>query len=140
MEFRSVADVPEWTEDLRSRTIEYWQSRKFRFDTTMGDDLLAERGSLWGNMTSFDMTELVGTLWIGIRDNVMECTMRVNPAYQIITKGERASLQREVDDFGPWLTEHLAMEDRFGCLPKMSREELWRFLASDEKSNLDPDG
>ena len=104
MEFRKRIQIIAWEEETRQKIISFWQEHGVVFANTQGDILQGQRGSMWGNLTSFDMSKLMATLTVSRMDEAeIECVLEIDTYAQYITSGNKAYWQREMDTFESWL-------------------------------------
>lgn len=104
MEISKLVSLPRWDGEQRRRAIQFWMDRGFRFRQADSDPLVARRGSLWGNLTSYDMGKLAATLTIECKSpDAIECVMVVNTVFQDITEWNQAYWQLEMESFESWL-------------------------------------
>ena len=126
VEVRKAFALQDWTEGEKGRVIAYWEERGFVFAETAGDTLIARRGSLWGNLTSFNMSKLIADLEITrTRPDAIECVMTVSTFAQGITEWNQAYWKLEMDTMESWL------------LRGDKREAEWEaFLEANRKATL----
>lgn len=53
--------------NITELSLDYWENRKFRCDLN-SNEITGKRGSSWGNLTSFDMTNLICKLRVDFRN------------------------------------------------------------------------
>ncbi len=100
LEFRTSIIVPKWDESVKDTMIEYWERQGIVFTETQGDVLHGNRGTLIGNMTSFNNLNLLATLSLTkVSQTHILCELKINTIWQIIMPYERAQFQHEVDTF-----------------------------------------
>ncbi len=100
---RSIV-ISEWNDAIRRKIVDFWQERRVVFTVSEGRTLEGKRGSLLGNMTSFDMTRLITTLTVS-RTSPAEivCRLDIDTTFQSITTWNEAYWQLEMDTFESWL-------------------------------------
>jgi hypothetical protein len=85
---------------LRERMINYWHGRGFDFGNTEEEPLIGFRGSLWGNLISWEATELRTSLTITRPDpSLVLCQMQVDTYFQIVTEWDQEYWNLEMDAF-----------------------------------------
>ena len=100
---RKTVPAGEWHDALKEHIVAFWEARGFRFDDPDARVLIATRGSLWGNCTSFDMSKLITRLEVRYLDtSEIECVMNVNTVFQIITPWNKEHWRLEMDTFENW--------------------------------------
>jgi hypothetical protein len=96
--------LTSWDESTRQKIVEFWEERGVVFSDTAGDVLRGKRGSLWGNLTSYDMSKLRSKLTVTRSGPTeIECTLDVNTAMQRITDWNMAYWRLEMDTLESWL-------------------------------------
>jgi hypothetical protein len=119
-------DLPIWNEGVKQKVITYWSERGITFNDISGDVLTGRRGSVWGNLTSFDMSKLMARLTVSLAvPNTVSCVLDVNTILQGITEWNRAYWQLEMETFESFL------------LTGDKKDEVWRtFLKANKKASL----
>jgi hypothetical protein len=103
-----------WDDGVRERIMSYWRGRGFVFNQTDGDFLAARRGSLRGNVTSFDPAKLRATLSVA-RTNLTEVLflMEVNTHFQVIVEWDRRYWELEMETLESFLRRDDLQEQRW---------------------------
>lgn len=120
--------LPTWNQDVKQQIISFWSARGFSFSQESGDTIVGTRGSIWGNLTSFDMSKLISTLTVSINDSACcTCTLDVYTIAQTITPWNAAHWQLELDTFENWILYGNAMEHEWAELQNASAKSnlLW---------------
>jgi hypothetical protein len=127
VKFEKVIDLPVWDEEARRKVISYWSERGVTFVDTSGDVLVGKRGSLWGNLTSFDMSKLMAKLTVSpVSPDTVSCVLEVNTILQGVTEWNRAYWQLELETFESFL------------LTGDKKEEVWlNFLKANRKASVE---
>ena len=103
-EVRKSIQLPTWDEEMRQKLVSFWQQRGIVFTEKSENLLVGKRGSLWGNLTSFDMSKLTTNLTISrSKGCLIECKLEINTVMQEITHFNRAYWQLELDTLESWL-------------------------------------
>jgi hypothetical protein len=106
--------IPLWDEFVKFKTIDFWTRRRIKFTETIGDTLIGTRGSLFGNLTSFDMGKLSSKLSISVSpQNTLYCLLEVNTFMQKITEYDQAWWDLEMKTFESFLLESDEQEARW---------------------------
>ena len=104
MEFQKSIEIKEWDKETKRKVIDFWQERGVMFTETEGDILRGWRGSLWDNLTSFDMSRLLATVTVSkTSPTEIRCVLSVNTIMQIISQWNRAYWQLEMNTLESWL-------------------------------------
>ena len=130
MEIHRTVRLPEWSEELKTKAIRFWQQRRFRFDIVDGTTLTGRRGSIWGNLVSFDMSKLIACLTLTrVGDSNLMCVLDVNPVLQTITEWNRAYWELEMDTLESWMLRDDLRQDEWSAFLRASRRAslLWVF-------------
>ena len=118
--------IPIWDEFTRFKMVDFWSRRRIEFSESSGNILKGKRGSLLGNITSFDMSKLMSELTITVSaENQVHCVLNVNTFMQIITDYNKAWWDLEMETFQSYL------------LQADEQDERWRrFRANDKKASI----
>jgi hypothetical protein len=121
-----IFQLPIWDEFTRFKMIDFWSRRRIEFSESSENTLKGKRGSLLGNITSFDMSKLMSELTITISaENRVHCELEVNTFMQIITEYNKAWWNLEMETFESYL------------LQTDEQDERWRrFKAIDKKAAI----
>jgi hypothetical protein len=103
-----------WDDGVRERVMSYWRGRGFVFHEIDGDFLAARRGSLRGNMTSFDPAKLRATLSIA-RANPADVLflMEVDTRFQVIVEWDHRYWELEMETLESFLRRDDIQETRW---------------------------
>jgi hypothetical protein len=103
-----------WNDGVRERIMSYWRGRGFVFTDTDGDFLAARRGSLWGNMTAFDVAKLRATLSVA-RINPTEALflMEVDTRFQVVVEWNLRYWELEMETLESFLRRNDLQERRW---------------------------
>lgn len=123
--------LPVWNEDYQQRAVEYWKGRGFHFGKPSGDTLEGRRGSIWGNLFSFDMSKLRTRLVIRKTDqNAIESMLDIETQFQIITDYNMLYWMLELDTFESALLQGDYQEGRWARFREANRRAAWSWLMS----------
>jgi hypothetical protein len=98
MKIQYCFDLPLWDNHSVTTSIRYWESQRFECHENDQLGIEGQRGSYWGNLTSFDMTRLICSLTIShssLKKNIAT-VFHVNTFGQDITEWNKASFQIEM--------------------------------------------
>lgn len=131
MRFERVIKVPQWEEAERQKTISFWKQRHMTFTETSGDTLRGKRGSLWGNLLSFDMGKLCTTLTIAkTSENEVRCVLDANTMFQTITEWNEAFWRYELETFESYLLRNDLQEAAWKLFEEARKKADKSFLIS----------
>lgn len=86
----------KWDESVVSRARAYWESVGFSCEAEPEQGIRGWRGSLWENLTSFDMKRLVCSLDVRREtDGTIHSILAVNSVFQQLTEWNLADFQLE---------------------------------------------
>lgn len=123
--------LPAWNEDFQRRAIGYWEGRRFRFEKSSGGVLEGTRGSIWGNLFSFDMSKLRTRLVIReTTQNVIESVLDIDIQFQVVTDYNMLYWMLELETFETALLEGDYQEGRWDRFRKADRRAAWSWLMS----------
>jgi hypothetical protein len=72
--------------NIKEVSLDYWKNRKFKCDLE-ANEITGKRGTTWGNLTSFDMTNLICKLRVEFRNEKhVRAELFVNGKFQDITE------------------------------------------------------
>jgi len=95
----------KWNECLREKLVAYWSGRRYRFCDEHDLPLIATRGSVWGNLISFDMSRIRATVRIEpVNIEEVLLTTTVDGQFQTITEWNRAYFQFELAACGSFVS------------------------------------
>ena len=81
-------------EQFGERERELWRQflkeHKFRLVDASEDAITARRGSLWGNLTSFNAQDLRAELKVVWFNGVLDCLLTVNCSFQLLSEWDHA--------------------------------------------------
>lgn len=98
---------------------------------TATENLQGRRGSLWGNMTSFDMGKLRAQLTVSRTGSTeIECVLDVDTRYQDITEWNKAYWHLEMDTLESYLLRGDLREDEWQKFQRSSRAAAWQWTLS----------
>lgn len=123
--------LPAWDEKTQRNVISFWQKRGVTFTEAEGETLQGWRGSLWGNMTSFDMGKLRAHLTVSrTGPTEIECVLDVDTSYQDITEWNEAYWHLEIDTLESYLLRGDLREDEWRQFQRDSRAAAWQWTLS----------
>ena len=122
--------VPAWNDMVKAEAITFWQGRGINFDEVTDNYLRGHRGSVWGNLTSFDMSKLITDLTLTIsptEPHEVFCCLEIDTQFQVVTEWNREYWQLELDTFESHLLYGDQKEGEWDQLRKESRasDYLW---------------
>lgn len=92
--------LEEWNDSTEEKILSFWVQRNIKFDTSIKNHYEGKRGSLWGNLNSFDMSKLSTKINIMRNDNnEIICQLEVMTFGQIITKKNKKYWELELESF-----------------------------------------
>lgn len=122
--------ISTWNEQVKAGVIAFWQGRGISFDEVTDSYFKGHRGSVWGNLTSFDMSKLITDLTLTI--SPMEpykviCSLDVDTRFQIVTDWNKEYWQLELDTFESYLLHGDQKKGEWDQLRKESKalDGLW---------------
>ena len=86
--------IENMNENVISKSIEYWESRRFKCQKE-NKKIVGRRGNTLGNLFSFDMTKLICELRVEFLENNISVEFLVNGKFQDITDVNLASFEIE---------------------------------------------
>lgn len=141
MQIRKSIQTPEWNEKVRQQVISFWQERRVVFAEPQSDTLKGKRGTIWGNLTSYDMSKLMCTLTVS-RTNSTEivCILDVNTFMQGITEWNKAYWQLELDTLESWLLQGDKREAEWQAFLRGVRKAAiqWTFSGGRSERKMPP--
>ena len=126
--------LPQWDEQTKQKVIDFWQGRGIHFSDTRTDVLRGRRGSLWGNLTSFDMSKLVAHLTISASSPaLLECVMEIDGRYQDLTDWNEAYWHLEMETLESYLLTGDQKGPEWRQFQRDSRAAAWQWSLSGTK-------
>jgi hypothetical protein len=123
MLFRSSFAIPKWDEEAKRKVVSFWTERGVRFGEISDRRLVGNRGSILGNMTSFDMAELRTKVIIQVSESdECECVLDVNTAFQIITEWNRQHWELELQTFESYIVRGDERQDDWRAYETMAKK------------------
>lgn len=100
MKISKKFNLPKYEDSTQQQIRSFWESRKIKFDNISENYYEGNRGNTWGNLTSFDMSNLITKLHI-TRDesNEISCEFDIKTFGQQITEWNKVFWQLELDTF-----------------------------------------
>jgi hypothetical protein len=96
--------VQKWDQGLLQKAVDYWTKRGIVFEKREENALFGKRGSIFGNLFSYDMSDLISQLYISVSsNNELTCLLDVNTFMQWITERNIEYWFLEVDMFESYL-------------------------------------
>jgi hypothetical protein len=74
----------------------YWEVQRFACRPDGAGGLVGERGSLWGNLTAFDLRRLRCQLAVTVVERRMNCSLLMDTSFQFVSKWNDAELALEL--------------------------------------------
>ena len=109
-----VFQIPMWDDFARFKMNDFWSRRRIEFSESLDNTLKGKRGSLLGNITSFDMSKLMSELTITVSaENQVHCVLKVNTFMQIITEYNKAWWNLEMETFESYLLQTDEQDERW---------------------------
>jgi hypothetical protein len=113
--------IPIWNESLKQKSINFWSKRGVVFEKIEENALHGKRGSLLGNLFSYDMSKLISTLSISVLpDNELTCILDVNTVMQGITDRNKEYWNLEMNTFESFLLRNDEQVDNWEDFRKRS--------------------
>jgi hypothetical protein len=118
--------ISEWNDLTRQKIVNFWEARKIRFSENSDSRLIGRRGSIFGNILSFDMNNLITNIVIKRNsDSEITCEININTIFQQITKSNEEYWELELKTF-----ESVLLYDDY-------REDEWKeHVKNAKKSNI----
>jgi hypothetical protein len=138
---RSFA-IPSWDAVFVSRVVDYWRSRGMKFANTRGPVLEARRGSILGNLFSFDMSKLLTRLTISeTSTSHVEAVRDVDSRYQQITEWNHEYWRLELETFESVVLRGDHQEERWRHFLKANRKAAieWTATLGSKGHDIPPD-
>ena len=108
-------DVPGWDDAIRNKVVRFWEDRRIEFDSTDGDTLVGRRGSLFGNLLSYDMTRLRAELVVTHAAGTVHAKIEINTVGQTVTEWNRAWWLIEMCMFESWIVDDNPQTERWNA-------------------------
>lgn len=100
LEFGRTFVAPSgWDDAARSVAQVFWQHRHFAITRLDASGLAGRRGTLLGNLTSFDMRRVLATVNVSASGDSVSARVLVDPRLQMITDWDRAFFRLELVEF-----------------------------------------
>jgi hypothetical protein len=97
-------EIPKWDDAMRQKAMDYWSRRGVSFFEVTESTLAGKRGNILGNLLSFDMSNLLAILYIGVSlKNEIHCVLDVDTVLQHVTEYNRAWWNLELETFESFL-------------------------------------
>src|SRR4051812_18678528 len=83
--------VPSSAKAISEKAVDYWSRRGVTFTEVEEARLSGRRGSVWGNLTSFDPSDLLAEVTISFDEaGGVRCVLIVDRILQVVTEWNRA--------------------------------------------------
>jgi len=131
LQIRKTISLPVWDETTKQKILTYWEARGIVFTDTQGDVLTGRRGSMIGNLISFDMSKLLANLTVSRTGaSEIECILEVNTILQIVTEWNTAYWQLEMDTLESWLLHNDGKEAEWRLFQRGMRKAATQWATS----------
>src|SRR5438105_2728451 len=118
-------------EAVRQRAVGYWSRRGMVFREAGEALLTGSRGSVWGNLISFDPSELMAEVTITFDDSAgVRCVLVVDRSFQIVTDWNRAWWELELETFESFLVSRDEQPHRWQVFKEAHRRAAWDWALS----------
>ena len=118
--------VPIWDEAVKRNAIDFWSRRRITFSETSANTLVGTRGSLFGNLFTFDMSKLIANLKITASEqNELHCVLHVNTVFQWITEYNRAWWNLEMETFESFLLQEDEQGEKWKKFGVGHKKAVW---------------
>ena len=122
--------ISTWNEQVKAEAIAFWQRRGISFNEVTDNHFEGRRGSVWGNLTSFDMSRLITNLRLTVsptKPYEVFCCLDIDTRFQVVTEWNKEYWQLELDTFESHLLCGDQKEGEWDQLRKESRalDYLW---------------
>jgi hypothetical protein len=126
MKITKTIRISEWNDSTRQKIANFWEGRKIRFCENSDSGLIGRRGSIFGNILSFDMKNLITNIVIKKdSDSEIICEININTIFQQITRSNKEYWELELKTF----ESVLRYDD--------DREDEWKeYLKNAKKSSI----
>lgn len=128
MIIEKTIEIPNNDESIGQKIISFWESRDVKFNDISLNEYFGNRGSLFGNMFSYNMKKLITSVNIKIKDNnEINCKLDINTKYQHITDWNKEYWQLELETFENILLNNDSLEGKWKVYFKKSKKMnfLW---------------
>lgn len=123
--------MPAWDDLLKRKAIDFWSRRRVVFSETSASLLVGKRGSILGNLISFDMSKLISRITISVSpQDEVECALSVNTVFQQITDYNRAWWDLELETFESFLLRNDELEERWKAFGVKYNRASWAWALS----------
>lgn len=107
MKLEKVINLPKWTVSEKDKSIHFWEQRNIKFKEITDILLKGRRGSILGNLISFDMKNIMTKLTITrVNESRISCIFEINTIFQNITDWNKAFWKLELVTYESYLLKN----------------------------------
>lgn len=110
-------NIPKMNDESKNKMVEFWEKRGIIFTKTSDKELYGKRGSLLGNLFSYNMSKLIATLRIVEKgENEVICELTINTFMQYVTQWNKEYWALELETFESEMNNNGNLEKEWGEL------------------------
>ena len=124
--------VEKWDKETKKRVLSFWKDRGFSINKMLENTFEGKRGTIIGNIFSYDMSKIITKIKIKYIDGEIRCEYNIKKFGQIITKWNKKYWDLEVETFESVLFKENHMELEWKDYNKIARKRniLWSIFFS----------
>jgi len=130
MVFKESININDWDED-KGKIIKFWESRGIKFENLKSEILIGKRGSILGNLTSFNMQKIITKITIKkLNEKQIELTIDVATIFQHITESNAEYWKLEIKTFIEYLANNKLLLDVWVDYAKRAKKSNIKWVFS----------
>lgn len=108
---------------MKKQIVSFWESRNIKFQNISENEFIGKRGSIIGNLFSYNMQNLITKLSVRIiNTNEIICELDIKTIFQQITNWNKEYWQLELDTFETYLLNNDLLENNWEEYYKRSKK------------------
>jgi hypothetical protein len=117
-------NIPKMNDESKNKMVEFWEKRGVIFTNSSDKELYGKRGSLLGNLFSYNMSKLIATLRIVEQgDNEVICELIINTFMQYVTPWNKEYWALELETFESEMNNNGNLEKKWGELSLLIKKK-----------------
>lgn len=109
--------IQEMNDESKKKMVEFWEKRGIVFTNSADKELHGKRGSLLGNLFSYNMSKLIATIRIVEQgENEVICELKINTVMQYVTPWNKEYWALEFETFESEMNNNGGLEKEWEAL------------------------
>jgi len=128
MKISKVIILPDQNCVTNQQILNFWQNRNVKILLNSKNQFIGERGTIFGNLLSFNMNRLITNIIISKNHTELICELNINTIFQTITKWNKEYWDLELNTFESVLLKNDYREQEWTEYFKKARKSNFRWV------------